>query len=116
MPDHPHDSRRRRRQSVTPTGAGGAPFELTLRVLQHVVRSWSAGPSTTTNAGQSRDVLDDGDGPGQLVLALTYRAQVRAHDVPKRTRRLVLHVMGEVRAVPDDNVFVADRFSVHKSG
>ena len=29
--DHPHDPRRRRRQSVTPTEAGGAQFELTLR-------------------------------------------------------------------------------------
>jgi hypothetical protein len=38
MPDHPHDSRRRRRQRVTPTEAGGAPSELTLRVLRHTWR------------------------------------------------------------------------------
>jgi hypothetical protein len=40
MPDHPHDRRRRRRQSVTPIEAGGAQFELTLRVLRHTRPGW----------------------------------------------------------------------------
>jgi len=35
MPDHPPRSAQLSRQSVTPTKAGGAQFELTLRVLRH---------------------------------------------------------------------------------
>jgi len=45
MPDQPDDSRQRRRQSITATEAGGAPSELTLRVLRDKSAGEDAGLS-----------------------------------------------------------------------